>query len=128
MKIDELVQTYIKLREKLSQLDAEYEEKKRGFKAAQEKIEALMLTRFGEMGVDSMKTANGTAYVSVRSSATVADWDSFREFLERQTDPHMFVERRVSKTAVEQYKAAHEGDLPPGVNWREERVVNFRRT
>ena len=128
MKIDQLVETYIKLRQKLSQLEAEYDEKKRAYKEAQEKIEALMLVKFGEMGVDSMKTPAGTAYVSVRSSAGVADWDSFREFLERQDDPYMFVERRVSKTAVEQYKAANEGELPPGINWREERVVNFRRT
>jgi len=128
VKIDQLVETYIKLRQKLSQLEAEYDEKKRAYKEAQEKIEALMLVKFGEMGVDSMKTPAGTAYVSVRSSAGVADWDSFREFLERQDDPYMFVERRVSKTAVEQYKAANEGELPPGINWREERVVNFRRT
>lgn len=128
MKIDQLVETYIKLRQKLSQLEAEYDEKKRPLKEAQEKIEALMLVKFGEMGVDSMKTQAGTAYIAVRSSATVADWDSFREFLDRQDDPYMFVERRVSKTAVEQYKAAHKNDLPPGINWREERVVNFRRT
>lgn len=128
MKIDQLVETYIKLRAKLSQLDQEYEEKKRPFKEAQDKIEALMLARFGEMGVDSMKTQAGTAYVAVRSSASVADWDSFKEFLERQEDPYMFIERRVSKVAVEQYKAANDNDLPPGVNWSETRVVNFRRS
>jgi glutaredoxin 2 len=127
MKIDQLVETYIKLRSKLSQLDQEYDEKKRPFKEAQDKIEALMLTRFGELGVDSMKTQSGTAYVTVRTSASVGDWDSFREFLDRQDDPFMFVERRVSKVAVEQYKAAN-ADIPPGVSWNETRAVNFRRT
>jgi hypothetical protein len=127
MKIDQLVETYIKLRSKLSQLKQEYEEKERPFKEAQEKIEALMLARFGELGVNSMKTESGTAYVAVRSSATIADWDSFKEFLDRQDDPYMFVERRVSKVAVEQYRAANE-DIPPGVSWSETKVVNFRRT
>ena len=127
MKIDQLVETYIKLRSKLSQLDQEYDEKKRPFKEAQDKIEALMLARFAELGVDSMKTQSGTAYVTVRTSASVGDWVSFREFLDRQEDPFMFVERRVSKVAVEQYKAAN-ADIPPGVNWTETRAVNFRRT
>ena len=31
------------------------------------------------------------------------------------------------KQAVEQYKEEH-GDLPPGINWREEVVVNVRRS
>ena len=30
------------------------------------------------------------------------------------------------KTAVEQFKAVND-DLPPGVNWAETQVVNFRR-
>jgi hypothetical protein len=38
------------------------------------------------------------------------------------------LEVRVSKTAVEQYREQHDDDLPPGVNIREERVVNVRRT
>jgi len=36
------------------------------------------------------------------------------------------LEIRPSKAAVEQFLAANE-ELPPGVNWRSERVVNFRR-
>lgn len=127
MKMDDLVQTYIKIREKKSQLKAEYEAGIAKYDAVQDKIEALLLQRFGEMGVDSVKTAAGTAYTSVRSSATVADWEAFREFLDHQEDPYVFVERRVSKVAVEQYKAANE-DLPPGVNWSETRTVNFRRS
>ncbi len=127
MKMDDLVETYIKIREKKSRLKADYDLKVSKFDEVQDKIEALLLQRFGEMGVDSIKTAAGTAYMQVRSSATLADWDVFREFLAQQEDPYMYVERRVSKTAVEQYKAANE-DLPPGVNWNEMRVVNFRRS
>lgn len=127
MKMDDLVETYIKVREKKSQLKAEYEAKVAKYDAVQEKIESLLLQRFGEMGVDSVKTPNGTAYTSVRSTATLADWDAFKAFITQQDDPYFFVERRVSKSAVEQYKAAND-DLPPGVNWSETRTVNFRRS
>lgn len=127
MKMDDLVETYIKIREKKSKLKAEYDAKVGKFDEVQDKIEGLLLQRFGELGVDSVKTASGTAYTSVRCSASLADWDVFREFLSQQEDPFMYVERRVSKAAVEQYKAANE-DLPPGVNWSEMRTVNFRRS
>jgi hypothetical protein len=33
---------------------------------------------------------------------------------------------RAAKSAIIQYKTAND-DLPPGINWRAERVVNFRR-
>ncbi len=127
MKMDDLVQTYIKIREKKSQLKAAYEASTAKYDEVQDKIEALLLRRFGDLGVDSVKTPAGTAYTSVRSSATVADWDMFRQWLMQQDDPYVFLDRRVSKTAVEQYRAANE-DIPPGVNWSETRTVNFRRT
>lgn len=127
MKMDDLVQRYIEIRNKKAEIKAEYEANVGKYDAALDKIEAVLLQKFNELGVDSVKTSSGTAYVSVRTQATLADWDAYRAFLSKQEDPYMFVERRVSKAAVEQYKTAHE-ELPPGVNWVETRTVNFRRT
>lgn len=127
MKIDSLVEKYIQVREKKSQLKAKYEDEVSRYDQLQDKIEALLLIKFGELGVDSVKTGMGTAYTSTRTSASMADWDSFRSFCAAQEDPYQYLDRRVNKTAVEQYRAANE-DLPPGVNWSETRVVNFRRS
>jgi hypothetical protein len=55
----------------------------------------------------------------------VADWDAFLDHV-RENEAWEMLERRVNKTAVEQFKSV-EGDLPPGVNWAETQVVNFRR-
>lgn len=126
MKMDELVRTYIQVREKKSQLKAAYEEKASELTALQDKIEALLLIKFGELGVESIKTDEGTAYTSVQTRASVADWDTFWAFV-KEHEAYDMVERRVSKAAVEQYKSAND-DLPPGLNWSETRVVNFRRS
>lgn len=125
--MDELVQHYIKVRDRRSQLKAEYEQRDQQYRDLMDTIEAAMLSRFNEMGVDSVKTPAGTAYVAVTARASIGDWDSFREFLDRQDNPFDFVERRVAKAAVEAYKAAND-DLPPGINWSETRSVNFRRS
>lgn len=128
MKMDDLVKTYIRLREKKSQRKADFDTDIAKYDELQDKIEALLLLKFGELGIDSVRTEKGTAYASVRSSVSIADWDSFRTFCEAQDDPFTFIDRKASKTAIEQYKSANDDQLPPGVNWSATRVVNFRRS
>jgi hypothetical protein len=128
MKMDDLVKTYIRLREKKSQRKADFDTDIAKYDELQDKIEALLLLKFGELGIDSVKTERGTAYASVRSSVSIADWDSFRTFCEAQDDPFTFIDRKASKTAIEQYKSANDDQLPPGLNWSATRVVNFRRS
>ena len=81
---------------------------------------------FDAAGLDSAKTSAGTAYTSTRTTASVADKDSFMDFVKANSEWHL-LETRCSKTAVEQFKEVN-GEVPPGVNWREERVVNIRRS
>jgi hypothetical protein len=76
--------------------------------------------------MDSVKTEAGTAYKSTRISVTTGDKDAFMEFV-RTNDEWPLLEVRPSKSAVEEYRAAHD-DLPPGINWRAEQVVNIRRS
>jgi hypothetical protein len=126
MKLSELVGKYIELRDKKSQLKSEYEAKAAKLDEVLTQIEGTLLKTFDTAGMDSVKTEFGTAYTTVQTSATVADADAFRRFVKENDAWEMF-QNRVSKTAVEQYKAVHD-DIPPGLNWREERVVNIRRS
>lgn len=128
MKMDDLVKTYIQVREKKSQLKAAYDADKAQFDTLQDKIEALLLAKFGEMGIDSIRTEHGTASTARQTSTSIADWDTYRTFLDAQDDPYMFIERRPNKTAIEQYKSENDDQIPPGLNWSETRTVNFRRS
>ncbi len=91
-----------------------------------DKIEAKLLETFDSAGMDSCKTEFGTAYASTRSTASVADPETFMNYVVENQEWSL-LEKRVAKLAVEQFKAAN-GDIPPGVNYREERVVNIRRS
>jgi hypothetical protein len=126
MKLNELAEKYIILRDKKSQLKADYEGKVAELQSVMDKIEAVLLKTFEESGIESVKTSAGTAYRSTRTQASVADWDAFFGFV-KENESWEMLERRCSKAAVEQYRAAND-DLPPGLNWREERVVNIRRS
>lgn len=125
MKLSELVGHYIELRDKKAQLKAEFDAAVSKVDEALDKIEAALLKTFESAGVDSVKTSLGTAYTSVRSSASVADKDAFMQHV-KSSENWQLMEVRCSKTGVEQYKAVNDA-LPPGVNWSEERVVNVRR-
>lgn len=127
MKLDELVANYIKLRDKKSQLKKQYDEKVAKVDAVMDKMEAIILKTFQDSGIDSARTDAGTAYISTRTSATVSSREEFLSWVLQDPDERsIFLENRVSKVAVEQFKAAND-DLPPGINFRSEVTVGVRR-
>jgi len=121
-----LLKLFIGLRDRRATRKAAYDDDDASDKEKQNKIEIEFLRRFQDRGIDNVSARDvGTAYKSTRSSATVADWEVVLDYVQNN-EAWELLERRVNKTAVEQYKSA-EGDLPPGVNWSETQVVNFRR-
>ena len=127
MKLDELVANYIKLRDKKSLLKKQYDEKVAKVDAVMDRMEAIILKTFQDSGIDSARTDAGTAYISTRTSATVGSREECLSWVLQDPDERsIFLENRVSKVAVEQYKAAND-DLPPGINFRSEVTVGVRR-
>ena len=135
--VEELVKAYIALRDKKANLKAEFMERQKPYDEALYQIEAEMLSKMSETGVESMKTAYGTAYKSVRSTVSVQDKEAFRRFIadkilyayDRDEDPMWafdYLDIKANKTACEDYLSAKD-ELPPGINIRREEVVGFRR-
>lgn len=121
-----LIERYIKLRDTKDKLKKHYAKRVEPLEQAMGQIEGLLLRLFDETGIESARCGSGTAYKSRRVSATVADWDAvLRHIIKHNT--WSMLEKRVSKDAVEAYRDEY-GDLPPGVNWKEELVVNIRRS
>lgn len=122
----ELVEKYVSVRDRKKLLVDKHKEDVAKFDNVLEKIEGVLLQVFQAEGVDSCKTPAGTAYKTTRTSATVADWAEVFGFISR-TENWQMLDRKVNKLAVEAYKEEH-NELPPGVNWREEVVINVRRS
>jgi hypothetical protein len=124
--IDQIVEKYITLRDKKAVFKAEYEAKVAEIEVALDRIESHLMTRMQEQGLKSLPTSAGTAYIQHRTSVTTADWASFLGFV-REHDAWNMLEKRPSKSAVEEFKEAN-NDLPPGINWTESVVVNVKRS
>ena len=127
MKLSEAVSLYIQMRDKKAQMKADFEASVAPLTEKMDKLEAKLLDVFNKTGMDSVKTEFGTAYATTRTTASVADREAFMDYV-KANEEWALLEVRTSKTAVEQYRSANDNELPPGINLREERVVNIRRS
>jgi hypothetical protein len=127
MKLSDAVKLYIELRDRKSEMKAEFDAKVAEVNEKMDKLEAKLLEVFQKTGTDSVKTPFGTAYSTVRTSVTTADRQAFMDYI-RANGEWELLEVRPSKSGVEQFRAANDNEIPPGVSVREERVVNIRRS
>lgn len=122
----DVVTKYIALRDKRDTIMREAKEKAAKIDEHLEKIEGKVMGVLDSLGLESVRTEAGTAYVAERTSATVADWDITLDHIRQNNLWHM-LEKRVNKKAVDEYKAEND-DLPPGINYRVVRTLNVRRS
>lgn len=114
--IETLVGAYVACRDSLS-------EKRREFKAEEVRhkkdmdIIAVHIKELADIhGVDSFKTAHGTAYRTTKDFVKVADWDTVLEFVLANDLKHLLT-KSVAKAAVKEFMAENNNTLPPGLNY-----------
>lgn len=125
-KIEDCVEQYVRLRDTIEAADKKHNEK---LKPAREYLEALngaLRDKLIEAGVDSAKTSAGTAYKTLKKSATVADAGVFRDFVVSNAAFDL-VDMRANAPAVAAYLGNHNGELPPGINYSTRVEVGVRR-
>lgn len=124
MKIDDAIAVYVKLRDHKDELKRQYNDAVASTDEKMKKIEAALLKHFRKVGQESSKTSAGTAYISRRMTASVADRGAFLKFVEEAGDDFMDIKPNV--TAVQEYIDERE-EPPPGVNISIRQTVNIQR-
>lgn len=125
MKLDLIIERYVQLRDRKAELKAAFDASTAELNSAMQRLEGAILENLTAQGVESVRTSAGTAYKSTSTSVTAADGEMFLQWC-IDNDRLDMMEKRPSKTAVEEYKAAND-DLPPGVNWKQAVSVGVRR-
>lgn len=123
--IDELVDQYVRLRDKLKAADEAHKEKTKDAKAYLDQLNGRLLERLNDVGGESVKTPHGTVYRTTRRSATIADGDTFRKYV---IDNEQFdlVDWKANANAVDDF-IKEQGVQPPGVNYTQAYTVGVRR-
>jgi len=123
--VEQVVETYLKLRRKKEAVENETKERVAEIKAKMTKLESWLMQKADEDGVTSFKTAVGTAFVTSTDFANVADWDAVLTFI-KENDAFDMLEKRVSKTAVRAHMD-DTGDVPPGITYGTKIGINVRK-
>lgn len=116
--VDELVKSYVETRNFLATKRQEWEDLERAMKDIMARISMALRDKGDHLGVDSFKTAYGTAYRSVKTSYRVANWDQVLEYI-RRTGNYQILEKRVGKLATKEIHDAT-GEVPPGIDFAAE--------
>jgi hypothetical protein len=124
--VSEMIGTYIKLRDKKDALKKEHSGVIKQYDDAMEKIELWLMGQLQAQQVNSMSCDAGVAFFKRVTSATVADTGMFREHV-ISTGNFDLADFRAKKEAVEDYINNHDGQLPPGVNFRASNEVFVNR-
>ena len=124
--LDRLVSVYIKIRDKKSELAAEFNEKEKEFDAKLDKLKAVLLEHCKETGVESVKTASGTFWRTQRKRFWTSDWEAMNRFVV-DNEAVDLLEKRIHQGNMKQFLEENPDILPPGLNADSEYSITVRR-
>lgn len=114
MTIEEMIEEFVRLRDRKSAIDAEAKRLKEKLDERMDALEASILGEFQRVGVESARTKAGTAFVKTTRTTSVAEWDAFLPWVQETGSWHMLT-RAANKTAVIEYLEESQ-EPPPGIN------------
>lgn len=125
--VDTVVESYVATRAKIKELEDQISE----LKAYQAKKEEWIGQQLQAAGAENMKTEHGTVYSTVFESCTVADADTFFDWV-RENQAWEYLERRVAKAPVlhlmgDREENGRPNPPPPGINYTAVRKINVRK-
>ena len=123
-KLDAAIARYIMLRDEKKALQDSIKPQLADINERLGKFEAVFLQMMQTYGLDSLPTANGTAYTSMQYSVKIEDWDAVLEFI-RSTNSWYLLEKRLNKSTVQDF--AESGEPVPGTTLSSFVNVNVRR-
>ncbi len=125
--MEELVKTYLTIRNERDRIEAEYKDRDQALKSEMAVLEQAMLAGCNEIKADSIKTPHGTIIKSLKERYTCSDRDNFNKFVLETGAVELFEARLHQGNFKEFMSERHSDGLPPGVNVMREFAVTVRK-
>lgn len=122
----DLITEFIRLRDQLSEEKAKFKQVEDQIKTRQAQISGELQQVMGQLGVGSLKTPSGTAYLTEKVSVLTSDKDAFLEYIKEHNDWEL-LDVRGSKSAIQEY-ILEKNTLPPGIELSRFQDVGIRRS
>lgn len=125
MDLDKRVEQFIRLRDKIKEVEDRQKEELKPYKEALDKLGGLLLEYLDSVNADSVKTKSGTPYKVLDTSVTIADKEQYWTWIVAQgrfDDLDIKPNKVATKAYMEEQKALSIEDPnvipspPPGLN------------
>jgi hypothetical protein len=127
VSVERLTKAYLKIKAKRSELSAQFKEADEELSSQQDRIKKALLDYCKEQNVESVKTAEGTFYRSVRTKYWTSDWSSMYKFIIDNNLPEFF-SKSLNQTNVKQFLEDNPEKVPAGLNVESEYVISVRKS
>ena len=121
----QLIELYLETRDAKLAIERKHKDHLKQYGEVMKKIEAKLFEHLQRHGMQSLSSDIGTAYVSHKRSATIADGEAFRNFVIENRAWDM-LDWKANVTAVGDFLSDHE-ILPPGINYRVDQSINIMK-
>lgn len=125
LPIDIVVLKYRQLRDKESEIKKRHAAELEPYQTIRSQLENMLLDQLNTSGAQSVRTENGTAYKTAKTSYKIVDPAVLREYIALHGLNDLY-ENRISSTALEEMLAQGK-PLPPGIDVNTFVSVNVRK-
>lgn len=126
MDVDKRVGQYVKLRDKIKELDGEHKTRMEPYREMLEQLGNVLLKHLNDVNVESVRAESGTFFKTTKKTASLEDPEAFMRFVIENQCFDM-LDRKANVTAVDEYIETNNA-LPPGVKFSARVEVNVRRS
>jgi hypothetical protein len=113
MTVDEVLAAYLQLRAHKDEMKKRHQEEMAPVTEQMNKCLAWVQQQLQQQGLQNFKGQSGIAFLQTDVTVSVKDWDAMFEWI-KQNEGWAFLEKRVSKSVVQDYMEA-QGEVPPGL-------------
>jgi hypothetical protein len=124
--IEKLTRVYIKMRDAKATLATEFKEKEDALTAQMDQVKGALLDYCKEHEVESVRTASGLVYRSMKTRYWTSDWEAMHRFVVENNVPE-FLEKRLNQTIVKAFLEENPEIVPPGINADSEYTITVRK-
>ena len=124
--IDKLVSLYLKIRDKRAELTTDFRKKEEALNTKLDAVKTTLLEHCKDTGIESVRTASGTFYRSVKNKYWTSDWESMNKFIVEHNAVDL-LEKRIHQSNMKQFLEENPEELPSGLNVDAEYTITVRR-
>ena len=126
VSLEKLVKTYVKIRERRSEIKKNYEAEDSTLVDSLDAVKAALLEHCKDHGVDSVRTSEGLFYRTVKQTYWTNDWDQMHAFILEHREPSL-LDKRINQKHMREFLEENPDLLPKGLNSNSTYNISVRK-